>query len=118
MGDIGIRLKMKNDDEPIRMENGEEFVASQVDSDFNIRVAGHSHSPLFTMETEELATLLLKAKAADQEMFIRMLNTPFRGPLIHALHKRQKAEALMRQQQAVNPQPPAKPARRDRSGED
>lgn len=121
IGDLGVKLKMKNDDEPIKLDNKEvtEFLPAQASRDFTMRVAGHSQSPLFTMETEELATLLLKAKAADQEMFIRMLNPPFKESLLHSLRARQKAEAAMRQQQAQNPQPQSKtPAKKDRSGEE
>lgn len=113
IGDLGLRLKAKNDDEAIKTPGGEEFVAAQIDHTYTMRVAGHSHSPLFTMETEEQATLLLKAKAADQEMYIRMLNTPFKNELLHSLRKRQKAEAQKHQQEMAanggNPPPPQAP---------
>lgn len=105
VGDLGVKLKMKNDDEPMKLDNGEEFIASQVTTGYSMRVAGHSHSPLFTMETEEQATLMLKAKASDPEMFIRMVNTPYKDALLHNLKKRQKAAAAAAKQEAQNPQP-------------
>ena len=116
IGDIGVKLKMKNDDEPMKLEGGEEeFLAAQVTSDFTMRVAGHSHSPLFTMETEELATLMLKAKAIDQEMFVRMLHPPMQQSILHNLKARQKAEAAAKQQEAAQiaaGHPPPKPAKK------
>jgi hypothetical protein len=119
LGDIGVKLKMKNDDEPIRTDSKEipEFVASQVTNNFTMRVAGHSHSPLFTMETEELATLLFKAKAIDQEGLIRMTNSPYKDQLIHSLHKRQKAEALAKAAQAASGQPPPKLPKKEKENE-
>lgn len=117
IGDLGTKLKMKNDDCPMKLENGQEFIAAQLDGKFTMRVAAHSQSPLFTMETEELATLLLKAKAIDQEGFIRMLPVAQKDEMIHRLHKRQQAEAAARQQQLMSGQPPPKPGpKKDTSG--
>jgi hypothetical protein len=119
IGDIGVKLKMKNDDDEIKSPTGEEFVASQLNQvNYTMRVAGHSHSPLFTMETEELATLLLKARALDQEGFVRMLNPPMQGAILHSLHKRQAAEAEAAKQKAMQGQQPAKPGpKKEREGE-
>lgn len=104
MGDIGLKLKMHNDDEPLKLEDGSQFVASQLSPKYTMRVAGHSHSPLFTQETHEIAGALLKARAADAEQYIRMLNPPRKEALIHALRARQKAEAQARAAQPPQPQ--------------
>lgn len=109
IGDIGVKLKMKNDDEPMKTPSGMEFLAAQAPQDFSMRVAGHSHSPLFTMETEEMATLLLKAKAIDQDMFVRLLSPPQKDAILHSLKKRQKAEAAFH---AAHPEPPHKPTKK------
>lgn len=93
MGDIGIRLKMKNDDNEISMPDGSEFLASQVPDDFSLRVDGHSHSPLFTMESRELAATLFKAQAIDRQWLIRLLNPTQKQNLLHALRAREAAEA-------------------------
>lgn len=93
MGDIGLRLKMKNDDSKIKMPDGSEFVASQADEDFSLRVDGHSHSPLFTMESREIAATLFKAQAIDREWLIRMINPTQKQNLLHSLKAREKAEA-------------------------
>jgi len=99
MGDTGIRLKMKNDDTKIKMPDGSEFVAAQVPDDFTMQVDGHSHSPLFTMESRELAQTLFKAQAIDREWLIRMLNPTQKQNLLHSLRLREKSEAQARQQQ-------------------
>ena len=96
MGDIGIRLKMKNDDSRLKTAEGS-FIADQVTDEFTIKVAGHSHSPLFTMETRELASILYKAQAIDREWLLRMLNPAELDNLLHALKLREIAEAKQKQ---------------------
>lgn len=97
MADLGMKLRMKNDDDEIHMPNEENFLPAQLEGDVAIRVAGHSHSPLFVKETEEQAALLFKARAIDEEWLIRMLPVPEKQNLLHALKKRkedaQRAEA-------------------------
>lgn len=104
LGDIGLRLKAKNDDEAIKLDDDQKttFVLAQVlgEHKHTIRVAGHSQSPLFISETRDLAAMLLKAQAIDREWFIRMMNPPQKDNLLHALHKRIRAENAIRQQQA------------------
>jgi hypothetical protein len=103
IGDIGLKLKMKNDDEPITPEadeNGhsEKFIAAQIASDVSIRVDGHSHSPLFGDEAREMALLLRKANAIDNEMLTRMLNPPSRDNIIHSQRRQARAQKQMMQQ--------------------
>lgn len=100
LGDIGIRLKMKNDDSRLKTQAGE-FLAAQLPDEFSIRVAGHSHSPLFTTETKELASILFKAQAIDQEGLVRLLNPPEIENILHSLKQRQAAAA---QQAAMHPE--------------
>lgn len=101
MGDTGLRLKMKNDDSKIKLPDGTEFVAAQAPEDFQMRVDGHSHSPLFTMESRELAQMLFKAQAIDREWLIRMTNPTAKQNLLHSLAAREKQEAAQHQQQAA-----------------
>lgn len=98
MGDIGLRLKMKNDDSHIKMPDNSEFVAAQAPEDFSLRVDGHSHSPLFTLESREQAALLFKAQAIDREWLIRMTNPTQKQNLLHALRLREMAEAKAQQE--------------------
>ncbi len=111
MGEIGLRLKAKNDDSPLRLDDNTQFVLAQVldEHAFKMRVSGHSHSPLFTSETHELASMLFKAQAIDQEGLIRVLNPPGASQMIHALRLRQKAAAEKREKDRQMGIPPEQP---------
>lgn len=93
MAHVGLKLKMKNDDSKIKLKEGEDFVAAQVDDNLTVRVSGHSHSPLFTQETKELAAMLFKAQAIDQEWLLRLMNPPALENLLHSLAQRKAAAA-------------------------
>lgn len=99
MGDIALKLKQKNDDDQITPEADEQgqahpFVAAQVASDIKLRVEGHSHSPLFGDESREMAVLLRKSQAIDNELFVRMLNPPAKDAILHS----QRLQARKQQQ--------------------
>lgn len=98
MGDIALRLKMKNDDSAMKMPDNSEFTAAQVSDEFSMRVDGHSHSPLFTLESRELAAMLFKAQAIDRSWLIRMTNPTQKSNLLHSLKAREEAEAKAQQQ--------------------
>jgi len=102
LGDLGVKLKMKNDDDVLTADTGEKFYPAQVDPKYTMRIAGHSHSPLFSDESKEMAALLFKAQAIDQEMLIRLLNPPARDNMIAALRER-----VRQQQLAALSRPPA-----------
>ena len=73
----------------------------------NLRIAGHSHSPLFADEARELAALMLKAQSIDREMFVRLLSPPQEDTIISALRERIKVENRIA---AQNPGALTKPA--------
>jgi hypothetical protein len=104
IGDVGLRLKMRNDDDKIFPEpaEGEEeglpFLASQIASDIKIRVDGHSHSPLFADESRDMAVLLKRSGAIDNEMFVRMLNPPNKANILHALRQTERKQARLLQE--------------------
>ena len=101
LADKGLKLKAKNDTTKLKTEGSDEFVIAQVlEGDYHIRVAGHSHSPLFTQETDEKAMALFKAQAIDREWLLRLLQPAHLDDLIHALRKRVKAETQQREQNA------------------
>lgn len=91
LGDLGMKLKARNDPTMLKTDLGEEFVLAQLPEGWKMRIAGHSHSPLFADEARETAAILLKAGAIDQEMFIRMMNPANADNMIHALRARMKA---------------------------
>lgn len=105
LGDIALRLKMKNDDgeivpEPDENGDAHPFVAAQVAGDVKLRVEGHTHSPLFGDESREMAVLLMKSQAIDKEMFVRMLNPPSKDAILHS-----QRIAARKQQQMMQDHP-------------
>ena len=116
LGDIGLKLFMKeSEDELLLPENTGKFYPAQFAAeDWNLRIAGHSHSPLFADDARELAALLLKAAAIDREMFVRLLSPPQEDTIIAALRERVKAEQALaaRNPEALKPASKGKEARR------
>ena len=103
IGDIGLKLKFKNDDSPITPEADEHgkadpFVPAQIASDVHIRIEGHSHSPLFGDESKEIAVLMKKVGAISNEMFVRMLNPPNRDNILNEQRLEARKKAKMIQQ--------------------
>jgi len=94
IGDVQLRLKMKNDERVITPEDGVAFMAAQVGQQVKLRISGHSHSPLFVDDAREMATLLKKAGSIDDELFTRMMHPPNIDAIIH----KQKAAARQKQQ--------------------
>jgi len=115
MGDLAFKLNMRNNNNPITPDPkedgkpGDPFYYANMVGEYNLRIAGHSHSPLFVDDTKEMAAGLFKAQAIDQEGLIRLLNPPNRDNLIHQLRTRQKAAAKAKMMQAQMGGPPAKP---------
>ena len=106
MGDLYLKLNMRNNNEEIKPDPkedgkpGDPFYYHNLGPDYTLRIAGHSHSPLFTDDTKEMAAALIKVGAIDKEQFIRLLNPPNRDNLIHSLRTRTRKEALAK---ALNP---------------
>jgi hypothetical protein len=109
---------MKNNAEEIRPnpkadgKPGDPFYYANLVQRYSMRIAAHSHSPLFADDTREDAALLFKTQAIDQEQLIRMLSPPNKDALIHALRERQARAALQR---ALQPQQPHPIARRGKA---
>lgn len=115
MGDLAFRLHMRNDNTELLPDPkedskpGDPFYYANMVSEYSLRIAGHSHSPLFADDTKETVAFLNKIQAIDQEMTLRMLNPPNKENLIHSLRARQKKQAqaqAMRQKMGL-PEPGA-----------
>lgn len=106
LGDLGLRLRAGNDDEELKTASGMEFHPAAIldGSKYTMRIAGHSHSPLFTQETQQLAAALFKSQAIDREWFIRLMKPPQEANLLHALRARMAAEAKAAQARAAQGQ--------------
>jgi hypothetical protein len=100
-GDLALKLLQRNSTHKLKTDKGMEFVMAQVAAPWKMRVAGHSHSPLFADESRDLATNLFKAQAIDQEDLLRMLRPPGEANLIHKLRQRRAQQRAMAK---ANPQ--------------
>jgi len=117
LGDLTFKLNMRNNDEPITPDpkedgkEGDPFYYANMSGEYALRVAGHSHSPLFADDTKEMAAFLFKSQSIDQEALLRMLNPPDRDNLIHGLRARnkQKAQAQAMRAKMGLPEPGTKP---------
>jgi hypothetical protein len=112
MGDLALKLNMRNNDEAIKPDPkedgklGDPFYYHNLSPDYSLSVAGHSHSPLFSDDSREMAMLLKKANAIDEEAFLRLMNPPNKNNLIHSLRARKKQAAqaaAMREKQGLPP---------------
>jgi hypothetical protein len=98
IGDIGIKLLQRNSAERITTDTQQELIPALVaERKLKMRVAGHSHSPLFADDSREQAAGLFKGGCIDREMLLRTLNPPGVDGMIHALRKRVKAETQQAQ---------------------
>jgi hypothetical protein len=98
MGDLALKLLRHNSKEPIIPDEhdgkpAKPFLYDDLPDTYSMRIAGHSHSPLFVDDTKELAAFLTKAQLADGENVLRLLNPPNRDALIRGWRNRQKAQA-------------------------
>ena len=117
LGDLAFKLNMRNNNNEIKPDPkedgkpGDPFYYANMVGEYSLRIAGHSHSPLFADDTRELAAFLFKSQSIDQEGLLRLLNPPNRDNLIHLLRARQKRQAkaaMMRQQMGAPPKPNGK----------
>jgi hypothetical protein len=110
LAEKGIKLIQRNSTERMRTNSGQILLPAQVSEPrAKIRVAGHSHSPLFQDESKEQAAALFKALAIDREMLVRMLNPPNADAIIHKLRKRVLAEQAQAKKDQEAGHAPKKP---------
>jgi hypothetical protein len=110
LAEKGIKLIQRNSVQRMRTDSGQVLLPAQVSEPrHKIRVAGHSHSPLFSDESKEQAAGLFKAQAIDREMLVRMLNPPNADAIIHKLRKRVVAEQQQAKQEQEHGHAPRKP---------
>jgi len=98
VGDLALKLFKRNSTEEIIPDEqggkaGKPFLYDDLPEGYSMRIAGHSHSPLFVDDTKELAAFLQKAQLADGESVLRLLNPPGRDALIRSWRTAQKAKA-------------------------
>jgi hypothetical protein len=115
LGDLTFKLNQRNNNNVIQPDPkedgkpGDPFYYGNIGDDYSLRIAGHSHSPLFQDDTRELTAFLVKIQAIDNEAVLRMLNPPNKENLIHALRAKQKKAAQAAAMRAKTGEPPPKP---------
>lgn len=115
-GNLNFKLNARNNNNEITPDpkedgkEGDPFYYANMVGDYSLRIAGHSHSPLFIDDSRDDAALLFKAQAIDAEGLIRLRNPPDRDNLIHALRARQKrARAAAERRMQMGEAPHGKP---------
>ena len=115
LAEIGIKIIQRNSKVRMRTDQGQVLLPAQIaEPRLKIRVAGHSHSPLFSEDSALLADKLFKSQSIDREMYIRMLNPPNADAAIHKLRKRiiaEKQEQAAQMAQGIKPGGKGKTAR-------
>lgn len=99
-----LQLIQAYDDESMRDEKGQEFIAEQFTNNFIVKVDAHSNSPIFQEDQRALAFELFKAKAIDRETLIDLLDVPMKELLKTKLRTKiepAEAAAAQAQQQAA-----------------
>ena len=87
-------------------KEGDKFYYWNLSDDYQLRIDGHSHSPLFADDSKELAMLLFKFGAINHEWLLRLTRAPNRTNLIAALRekaKKQAQDAAMREKLGLPP---------------
>jgi hypothetical protein len=120
-GDLALKLLRRNsteeiipnavDDKPAKA-----FLYDDLPDTYSMRIAGHSHSPLFVDDTKELAAFLTKTQLADGENVLRLLNPPNRDALIRSWRDTQKKKAQVAAMKMRMGLPPDGAAPRKRPG--
>lgn len=111
LADIALQLRANADDRRLVASNGMEFALSQTAAPWTIRIAGHSHSPLFADESDTKAQILFKAGAIDREMLVRMMRPPGEANILQSLKAR-----MAREQQALARNPELAGKKKGQSG--
>ena len=81
-----------------------EFLLSQVDPNYRVKVSAHSSSPVFAEENRQIAGELFKAGAIDKVTLIEMLDPPFRDTILARLPKLEESQAQVAKLQAEQEQ--------------
>lgn len=79
------------------------FTAEQFTKDYEVKVDGHSSSPIFMEDIKHTAVTLFEAHAIDREALLDMFDPPNLQDLKARLKRIEQAEAQQRASQAVAP---------------
>jgi hypothetical protein len=80
-----MKMQREHDDHKYLDDQQKEFLLSQVDKNFSIKVSGHSLSPVFVEDTKIEAKALVGMKAMTRERYIDETKPPMAEELKHDL---------------------------------
>jgi len=80
-----MKMQREHDKHKYLDDTGKEFLLSQVDKNFSIKVSGHSLSPVFVEDTKTEAKALVGMKAMTRERYIDETKPPMSEELKHDL---------------------------------
>lgn len=97
---LSMKMQREHDDTRYTDDNGKEFLLSQVNDNFSIKVSGHSLSPVFVEDTKAEAKALVGMGAMTRQRYIDETQPPMAEELQHDLKtKIEPAEAKRSQVQ-------------------
>jgi hypothetical protein len=97
-----LRLKQDHSEQRFQVKIGEReltFTAEQFTKDYEVKVDGHSSSPIFVEDRKHDAITLREAKAIDRETLLDMFDPPNLQDLKQRLKAIEKAELEAHQQE-------------------
>ena len=101
VGERGIRLVQHNDETPLEARDKSTFIPAHIEDFWTVRVAGHSHSPLFADDTKQTMVELLKTGAIDQEDLLLVFDPPDVEWMIQKWHERSARLSQEQQNKAL-----------------
>lgn len=94
-----MKLNRLHDKTKYLDENGKEFLLSQVDADFIVKVSGHSLSPVFIEDAKFIIQNMLANRIIDRKTYIELSQPPMAEMLEKRLEKIEEADAKAAQLQ-------------------
>ncbi len=88
-----MKIQRDNDKNVYLDDEEKEFLLSQVNPDFNVKVSGHSLSPVFVEDMKQLVQQMLANKVIDRKSFLDLLQPPMTEMLEERLKKIEEGEA-------------------------
>lgn len=92
LGDLALDVLQAKDPHLQKAANGQEFYLKDVgDEEFTVTIDAHSSSPVFYRDSINLAVMLQKTGAIDNEDLLRLTHPPMFTTLLLRLRKREAA---------------------------
>lgn len=98
IGNLLVRIMQAKDDHEFTLKNNEKFIAKQFPCEYQVHVDAHSASPVFVDDHMQLAMMLRKFGAIDDDSLIELTRPP-KAELLKQRLKGMKAQRAQQQKQ-------------------